>query len=101
MMSKSVTTIEPIHPGEVLAHEFMEPLGISANKLAKHIEVPTNRITGIINGQRGISGDTALRLSKAFGTTAEFWINLQGHYELECAKDATGATILSIERFVA
>ena len=100
-MSKSVTTIEPIHPGEVLAHEFMEPLGISANKLANHIEVPTNRITGIINGQRGITGDTALRLSKAFGTTAEFWVNLQGYYDLECAKDATGATIQSIEQFAA
>ena len=85
-MSKSAITIDPIHPGEILLEEFLKPLGMSANKLAQHIEVPTNRVTSIINGQRGITGDTALRFSKAFGTTAEFWINLQGHYELENAK---------------
>ncbi|RBP48671.1 HigA family addiction module antitoxin [Arenicella xantha] len=88
-MSKSVTTIKPIHPGEILYEEFLEPLGLSANKLAKHIEVPANRVTAIINGQRGITGDTALRLSSAFGTTPDFWLNLQSHYELECAKDST------------
>ena len=86
-MSKSVTTIEPIHPGEVLYQEFLLPMKISANRLAKHIEVPANRITAIINGQRGITGDTALRLSIAFGTTPDFWLNLQSHYELERAKD--------------
>jgi addiction module HigA family antidote len=88
-MSKSVTIINPIHPGEILFDEFLEPLGISANKLAKHIEVPANRVTSIINGQRGITGDTALRLSRAFGTTPNFWLNLQSHYELERAKDNT------------
>ena len=88
-MSKFVTTTKPIHPGEVLSQDFMLPLNISANKLAKHIQVPPNRITSIINGQRGITGDTALRLSRAFGTTHYFWLNLQSHYELECAKDSS------------
>ncbi|MGI9570954.1 MAG: HigA family addiction module antitoxin [Desulfobulbia bacterium] len=100
-MLKSATTINPIHPGEVLQEEFMEPLGISANKLAHRIDVPTNRITAIIKGQRGVSGDTALRLSKVFGTTPEFWINIQGYYEIECAKDNTGADIQKIEQFAA
>lgn len=88
-MSKSVTAISPIHPGEILYDEFLEPMGISANKLAKHIEVPANRVTAIINGQRGITGDTALRFSRAFSTTPDFWLNLQSHYELERAKDNT------------
>ena len=101
MMSKSATTINPIHPGEVLQEEFMEPLNISANKLANRIDVPTNRITAIIKGQRGISGDTALRLSKVFGTTPEFWINLQGYYELERAKDNSDTDIQNIEQFAA
>ena len=101
MMSKSATTINPIHPGEVLQEEFMEPLNISANKLANRIDVPTNRITAIIKGQRGISGDTALRLSKVFGTTPEFWINLQGYYEIERAKDNSVADIQNIEQFAA
>jgi addiction module HigA family antidote len=86
-MSKSVTTIKPIHPGEVLHQDFMEPMGISANRLAKHIKVPPNRVTSIINARRGVTGDTALRFSRAFGTTPDFWINLQSHYDLECAKD--------------
>ena len=89
MMSRSLTTtkniIAPIHPGEILKEEFLEPLDLSANKLAKHIGVPTNRITAIVNGLRGVSGDTAIRLAKAFGTTAEFWMNLQMHYELQVA----------------
>ncbi|HAU68366.1 MAG: HigA family addiction module antitoxin [Arenicella sp.] len=85
-MSKSAITIDPIHPGEILLEEFLKPLGISANRLAKHIEVPTNRVTSIINGHRRITGDTALRFSNAFDTTSEFWINLQSHYELESAK---------------
>lgn len=86
-MSKSVTTIKPIHPGEILSEEFIGPMGISANRLAKHIKVPPNRVTAIINRQRSVTGDTALRFSRAFGTTPDFWINLQSHYDLECAKD--------------
>ena len=89
-MSKSATTIEPIHPGEILAGEFLEPIGLSASALGRHIGVPANRITEILNGRRGISGDTALRLAMAFGTTPDFWVNLQSHYDLECARDAAG-----------
>lgn len=95
-MSKSVTTIKPIHPGEILSQDFMDPMGISANRLAKHINVPPNRITTVINGQRSVTGDTALRLSRAFGTSPDFWINLQSHFDLECAKDHTEIDFESI-----
>jgi len=78
--------ITPIHPGEILKDEFMEPLGLSANKLAGFLKVPTNRITNIVSGKRGITADTALRLADAFGTTPEFWTNLQDHYDLEMAR---------------
>ena len=71
-----------ITPGDVLKQEFMIPLGLSANGLAKHIGVPTNRITGIINGTRGISADTAIKFGKAFNTTPEFWLNLQQGHDL-------------------
>ncbi|MBI1218840.1 MAG: HigA family addiction module antidote protein [Rhodobacteraceae bacterium] len=80
--------IDPIHPGEVLLHEFMAPLGLSANALAGRMGVPANRISTIAAGKRGITGDTALRLAAAFGTTAEFWMNLQKRWELEVARDA-------------
>ena len=73
--------------------EFMEPLGLSANKLAGLLDVPTNRITAIINGQRGVTADTALRLSEAFQTSPEFWTNLQDHYDLELAKQMPRAKI--------
>ncbi|TCS59959.1 HigA family addiction module antitoxin [Varunaivibrio sulfuroxidans] len=78
--------IFPIHPGEILKNEFMEPLGLSANKLAAALKVPTNRLTGIVGGDRSITADTALRLSDAFGTTPEFWVGLQNHYNLEVAR---------------
>lgn len=87
-MSSSVTTIEPVHPGKVLHEEFMKPLGLSANALAWQIGVPANRISAIVGRQRGISGETALRLGGAFGATPEFWMNLQMRYELERARDA-------------
>lgn len=74
-----------IHPGEVLKEEFLAPLGLSANRLAKAIGVPTNRITSIMNGERGITGETAILLGHAFGTTPEFWLNLQSRYELDLA----------------
>ncbi len=98
-MSKSATTIEPIAPGEILAQEFLEPMKMSARALAQHIGVPANRITEIIKGRRGVSGDTALRLSKALGTTPEFWINLQAHFDLEQARDDLGE--LSIKPLIA
>jgi addiction module HigA family antidote len=79
----------------------MEPMGLSANRLAKHIKVPPNRITSVINGQRRVTGDTALRFSRAFGTSPDFWINLQSHFDLECAKDDTEINFESIIESVA
>jgi addiction module HigA family antidote len=82
--------MRPVHPGEVLLEEFMKPSEppINANMLAKAIDVPTNRMTAIIKGQRGITGDTAVRLAAFFNTTAEFWMNLQKTYELRLAEKA-------------
>ncbi|TPQ31706.1 addiction module antidote protein, HigA family [Bradyrhizobium guangdongense] len=87
----------PIHPGEHLAEELRE-LGISAAELARQIDVPVNRITGIINGQRGITADTALRLGHWFGTSPQFWMNLQQQYELRLAEKEMGAKIASLPR---
>jgi addiction module HigA family antidote len=81
-----------IHPGEHLADE-LKALGMSANELAKQLGVPTNRLTQIIAGKRGISGDTALRLGHFFGTSPEFWLNLQKLYELRLAENKSGKTI--------
>jgi antitoxin HigA-1 len=81
-----------IHPGEHLAEELKE-LGMSAAELARKLEVPTNRITSILNGQRAITGDTALRLSHFFGTNPEFWLNLQSLYELRMAEKKAGKAI--------
>jgi addiction module HigA family antidote len=79
----------PIHPGEHLAEELAE-LDLSATELSRQIDVPVNRVTGIINGQRGITADTALRLGHWFGTTPEFWLNLQSLYELRLARAEIG-----------
>jgi antitoxin HigA-1 len=84
-----------IHPGEHLAEELRE-LHMSAAALARQLEVPTNRVTGILNGRRAITGDTALRLAHFFGTTAEFWLNLQSIYELRLAEQKTGKSIKSL-----
>jgi addiction module HigA family antidote len=81
-----------IHPGEHLAEE-LDTLGMSAAELARRIEVPTNRMTAILNGQRAITGDTALRLAHFFGTSAEFWLNLQSLYELRLAEAKAGKAI--------
>lgn len=81
-----------IHPGEHLAEE-LEALGMSAAELGRRLEVPTNRVTGILNGQRAITGDTALRLAHFFGTSPEFWLNLQALYELRLAEAKTGKAI--------
>jgi len=78
--------IERSAPGEILKYEFMVPLELSANALAKQLKVPTNRITAILNVQRRVTADTALRLGKLFGTTPEFWLGLQSAYDLEKAK---------------
>ena len=82
--------MRPVHPGEILLEEFMKGSDspINANTLAKALEVPANRITTIVKGQRGITGDTAVRLAAFFNTTAEFWMNLQKAYELRLAEQA-------------
>jgi antitoxin HigA-1 len=81
------------HPGEILRHEFMKPLGLTGNALALGLRVPGNRVTAIVNGERAISADTALRLARYFGTTAEFWINMQAGYDLSKARAETGKQI--------
>jgi addiction module HigA family antidote len=85
MMAKKI--MDPIHPGEILMEEFLEPLGISQYRLAKDISVPPPRINEIVHGKRSITADTALRLARFFGTTERFWLNLQVRYDLEVEKD--------------
>ena len=88
-----------IHPGEHLAEE-LEALGMSASALARKLGVPPNRITGILNGQRAITGDTALRLAHFFRTSPEFWLNLQSLYELRVAQKKAGKSIATLPRLV-
>ena len=92
-MTKAPATIAPIHPGEILAEEFLSPLGITQHKLAVAISVPPRRINEIVHGTRRISADTALRLSRYFGTSERFWMNLQGRYDLEIERDRLGAVL--------
>ena len=79
--------LQPIHPGEVLSEEFLRPLGLSQYRLAKDINVPPRRINEIVQGKRAISADTALRLSRYFGTSAKFWLNLQTQYDLDIQEE--------------
>jgi len=79
--------LPPIHPGEILSEEFLEPLGMSMNKLADELHVPANRITQIVEGRRSITGETALRLARYFGTSAELWLGMQKDYDLQVARD--------------
>ncbi len=83
----------PTHPGEVLREDFLTPMSLSQYALAKAIDVPQMRISEIVNGKRAISPDTALRLARYFGTTAEFWVGMQATYDLESARDRLGAEI--------
>lgn len=85
--------LPPIHPGEILREEFLDPLGISQYRLAKEVSVPPRRINEIVRGMRAITADTALRLARYFGTTERFWLNLQGRYDLEVAKDRLGSRL--------
>lgn len=85
--------LKPVHPGLVLREELDE-LGLSANALAKAIDVPANRVTAILNGERGITADTALRLGRYFDTTAQFWLNLQQAWQIRSAEAKAGASIL-------
>lgn len=78
----------PIHPGEILLEEFLKPMGISQYRLAQSIHVPARRINEIVHGMRGITADTAIRLSRYFGTSAELWLGLQADYDLERAKES-------------
>ena len=80
----------PIHPGEILAEEFLKPMGISQYQLAKDLGVPAMRISKIVRGERGISADTALRLARYFGMSVEFWTGIQTHYEVEKARMVLG-----------
>ncbi len=82
--------LSPIHPGEILMDEFIKPLGITQYRLAKDINVPPRRINEIVHGKRSISADTALRLARYFGTSEQFWLNLQSRYDLEIQKDSLG-----------
>jgi antitoxin HigA-1 len=79
--------LKPVHPGEILHKEFMEPLGLSMNKLSLELRVPLTRIADIVNERRSVTADTALRLARYFGNTAAFWMNLQTRYDLEVAED--------------
>ena len=83
----TATTMPPIHPGEVLMEEYLEPLGITQHRLAIAIGVPTRRINEIVHGKRRITADTALRMARYFGTSERFWMNLQGRYDLEVERD--------------
>src|SRR4249920_520692 len=93
--------LKPIHPGEHLREDFMKPLGLSSNALARALEVTPARINEILRERRGISADTALRLARFFGTDAQSWLNLQQNYELASAEAAIGPALQSIEPFKA
>ena len=91
-----MTLLEPVHPGEVLKHDFMEPFGLSATALAKAIGVTPARIAEIVRGRRGITAETALRLARHFGTEARSWMNLQDRYELVLAERNEAAALRAI-----
>ena len=87
------TLMPPVHPGEILAEEYLEPLGVTQHRLAVAIGVPPRRINEIVHGKRGISADTALRLARFFGTSERFWLNLQSRYDLEVEKDKLAGSL--------
>jgi antitoxin HigA-1 len=90
---------KPIHPGEILKDEFLDPMGISQYRLAKETGIPADRVGKIVHGERAISADTALRFSRFFGNTAAFWMNLQAQYDLEVAEQAAARALRSIKRW--
>ena len=93
MMTKRKKLLELIHPGEILLEEFLKPLSISINRLARDIDVPPGRVSLIVNGRRGITADTALRLAKYFRVSAELWMGLQAGYDLRVAQRKVGGEI--------
>lgn len=107
-MSRSSTIIEsgpdvldPIHPGEILMEDFLKPLGISLNRLARDLAVPVSRVAGIVKGDRSVTADTALRLGRYFGTSPDVWLGLQVEYDLRVASRAVGADFESRVRVLA
>ena len=93
MSTRKATKLAPIHPGEVLFADFLEPLSLSQYRLAHDVSVPPRRINEIVHGTRAITADTALRLARYFGTTDRFWLNLQARFDLETQRDALGARL--------
>lgn len=93
--------LKPIHPGEILREEFMLPMGISSNALARAVGVTPARINEIVRERRGITADTALRLARFFGTDVQSWMNLQSHYDIECAQAEVGRSLTLIKPFKA
>lgn len=91
--------LAPVHPGEVLEEEFLKPFGISKYRLAKDLHIPPTRVGEIIHGKRGLTADTALRLARYFGTSAAFWINLQGQYDLEVTEEKEHDQLEVVHRF--
>lgn len=96
-----MSKLKNIHPGEILLEEFLNPMGISQNALARAIGVPPRRINEIVLGKRGITADTALRLSRAFGTSEGFWMGLQADYDLEEARKLIDAALKNVEKLAA
>lgn len=90
--------MRPIHPGEILLEEFLVPLSMSANVLAHALGVPANRVSSIVVGDRSVTADTALRLARAFGTTPEFWLNMQQSYDLRVAEIESAADLRNVRR---
>ena len=93
MAKRSPKRLPPVHPGEILSAEFLEPLGLTQYRLAKELSVPARRINEIVHGKRAISADTALRLGRFFGTSELFWLNLQASYDLDVERDRLGARL--------
>jgi addiction module HigA family antidote len=96
-----MTDFLPTHPGEILLHEFMEPMGITQYALAKAIGVPQTRVSQIVRGRRGITADTALRLSRALGLSDAFWVNMQSRYDLDIARVELGEKLRHIHKISA
>ncbi len=92
-MARKIQRLPPVHPGEILSQDLMQPLGLSINRLARELRVPVNRMSEIVNGKRGISADTALRLARYFATTPEFWMNLQAAHDLDLAQRSSAERI--------
>jgi len=92
-MQKKGHRLPPVHPGEILREDLLKPLGISINRLGRDLRVPVTRMSEIVNGRRGITADTALRLARYFGTTPEFWMNLQASFDLDVAQRASADRI--------